>query len=271
MDRMSAGALPAFLAVPGREPAGLFIDAGVGHLRMRACDAAGSEVEDTLLPSNRDLHQLLGEHRVLETFGSGEHAPIFITGKLAPMVRKALGCGKTFLPAGVLWLAARDRMAAEDEAVRSLAMVEISASGYMLIGVDRQGRLKDDLLVVNPRCGAGTGINLDRVLQKLGLKREEVDSVLADYLGEAGRAARERLTTRADRCGVFSSSATISDKNQGIPLAVALATTLKSEVLKTCRKLPAGFDKVVLAGRFFRWQFARDCAEDYLRSLLIFP
>jgi activator of 2-hydroxyglutaryl-CoA dehydratase/predicted nucleotide-binding protein (sugar kinase/HSP70/actin superfamily) len=66
---------------------------------------------------------------------------------------------------------------------------------------------------------------------------------------------------------VFSSSATISDKNQGIPLPVALATTLKSELLKTCSKLPAGFGRVVLCGRFFRWQFVRDCAEDYLKGI----
>ena len=40
----------------------------------------------------------------------------------------------------------------------------------------------------------------------------------------------------------------------------ALAVTLKSEVLKACRKLPPGFAKVYLTGRVFKWQFARDCA-----------
>jgi activator of 2-hydroxyglutaryl-CoA dehydratase/predicted nucleotide-binding protein (sugar kinase/HSP70/actin superfamily) len=58
----------------------------------------------------------------------------------------------------------------------------------------------------------------------------------------------------------------VSDKNQGIPLDVALATTLKSEVLKACRKLPAGFDKVCFSGRIFRWRFARECAEDFVRA-----
>jgi len=123
------------------------------------------------------------------------------------------------------------------------------------------------LLVVNPRCGAGSGINLDRVLRKLGIAREEVDALLAGSLGRAGRKARAEITVRADRCGVFGSSATISDKNQGIPIEVALATTMKSEVLKVCKKLPSGFDKVYLTGRVFRWSFARDCAEDYLRGI----
>lgn len=247
--------------------AALTVDAGVAHVRLRAVDAAGLQQHDMLLPSNQDFSTLFAEQRVKEIFGEGEHAPIFITGKLAPMVRRALGCGKTFMPSALLWLAASDAAAARQAA--SVALVEISASGYTVIGVDRHGRLKDDLLVVNPRCGAGSGINIDRVLQKLGLRREQVDALLVDYLGDAGRALRQQVLTRADRCGVFSSSATISDKNQGIPLPVALATTLKSELLKTCQKLPAGFERVILCGRFFRWQFVRDCAEDYLKSIKV--
>jgi activator of 2-hydroxyglutaryl-CoA dehydratase/predicted nucleotide-binding protein (sugar kinase/HSP70/actin superfamily) len=243
----------------------LYIDAGVGHLRLRVCAADGRELENAVLPSNRDLRALFAERGVAQRFGVDETSRIFITGKLASTVREALGGGHTFLQSGALWLAARDRVTAKG--ADSLAMIEVTASGYTLVGVDRLGKLKDDLLVVNPRCGAGTGVNIDRVLQKLGLGREEVDAILADYLGEAGRDARARITVRADRCGVFGASATISDKNQGIPLAVALATTLKSEVLKVCRKLPVGFDKAVLLGRFFHWRFARDCAEDHLRSI----
>lgn len=235
-------------------------------MRLRTVDAAGRELDDAVFSSNRDFSALLAERRVKEIFGEGESAPVFITGKLGPMVRRALGGGRTFMPAAVLWLAAADTAAAAP-AGKSLAFVEISASGYTVIGVDGNGRLKDDLLVANPRCGAGSGVNVDRVLQKLGLARGEVDNLLADYLGDAGRELRRRVITRADRCGVFSSSATISDKNQGIPLPVALATTLKSELLKTCSKLPAGFERVVLCGRFFRWQFVRDCAEDYLKAI----
>ncbi|SFN10482.1 BadF/BadG/BcrA/BcrD ATPase family protein [Formivibrio citricus] len=243
----------------------LYIDAGVGHLRLRVCAADGTQIENVVLPSNRDLRGVFEEQRVTERFGGGEDCAVFITGKLAPMVRQALGGGKVFLHAAAQWLAARERVAATHAA--SLAMIEISASGYGLVGVDKEGQLKDDLLVANPRCGAGSGVNLDRVLQKLGLNRSQVDEVLADYLGEIGRERREKITTRADRCGVFGSSATISDKNQGIPLAVALATTIKSEVLKVCRKLPEGFEHAIMLGRFFNWQFVRDCAEDHLRAL----
>ena len=72
---------------------------------------------------------------------------------------------------------------------------------------------------------------------------------------------------RADRCGVFASSATISDKNQGIPLETALAVTLKSEVLKVAKKVPAGFGRIYLTGGVFAWQYTRDCAADHFRSI----
>lgn len=243
----------------------LYIDAGVAHLRLRIVDADGRAVEDETLPSNCDLKTLFAERGLSARFGQSEESPVFITGKLAPMVHQAIGGGRTFFHAATMCLAARER--AQTLGSQALAMIEISASGYTLAGVDGNGQLKDDLLILNPRCGAGTGVNLDRVLQKLDLQREEVDALLADFLGEAGRERREKITTRADRCGVFGASATISDKNQGIPLAIALATTLKSETLKVCRKLPESFEHAVLLGRFFNWQYVRDCAEDHLRSI----
>lgn len=248
--------------------AGLFIDAGVGHVRLRAVDGAGGVLSDTLLPSSA-LRQAIAQHvGIAEQLGQGPGAPVYITGKLAGMAREVLGRGMTFLPAATAWLAAQDLLQHEpDPGVKTLAIVELSATGYLVVGVDRTGALKDDLLVVNPRCGAGSGINLDRVLQKLGLARGDVDALLADYLGDEGRERRERVSVRADRCGVFASSATISDKNQGIPLDMALATTLKSEVLKAARKLPPDIDKVVLAGRVFHWRYARDCAADHLRAI----
>lgn len=251
----------------GTDESGLYIDAGVGTLRIwgRGGERPAPEIELSV-PSTRDIREILAEHGIQALFEKGTKAPILVTGKLAPLVREALGQGKTILPSAAAWLAARDLLAAEPESVQSLAWLELSASGYLVVGVDRTGALKDDLLLVNPRCGAGSGINLDRVIQKLGLGREDVDRLLADYAGEEGQKRRQETTIRADRCGVFSSSATISDKNQGIPLGIALATTIKSEVLKACRKLPPGFDKVCLAGRVFHWRFARECAEDFLRS-----
>ncbi|MGA7180984.1 MAG: BadF/BadG/BcrA/BcrD ATPase family protein [Thiobacillaceae bacterium] len=246
----------------------IFIDAGVGFLRLRAYDGSNGLLSDKTVPSSSDLGDLLGTHGIDTFFGAGVQVPVYITGKLAALVKAKLGRGKTIMPAAASWLAARDLIhQADNKWVQSLAIIELSASGYLIVGVDRSGALKNDLLVVNPRCGAGSGVNLDRVLQKLGMARVEVDALLAGYAGEAGRQHRDLVPVRADRCGVFSSSATISDKNQGIPLDVALATTLKSEVLKACRKLPAGFDKVCLAGRVFHWSFARECAEDYLHAI----
>jgi hypothetical protein len=184
------------------------------------------------------------------------------------MVCAKLQAGKTLLPAAASWLAARDRLLTEDDPqVRTLATIELSASGYAVVGVERSGGLRNHLLAVNSRCGAGSGVNLDRVLDKLGLSRDDVDRLLAPWSGNVGHALRMTIPVRADRCGVFSASATISDRNRGIPIDVALATTLKSEVLKARRKLPPGFDRVWLTGRVFRWRFAQDCARDYLSEL----
>jgi len=247
----------------------LFIDAGTRHLRLQACDGHGQVCYDEVFPGNSDPRDLLSARGLA---GAGLVSPdpsqCVITGKLATAVRQRLGGGRQILPTAAFWLLARDLLEqVEDDAVQSLAIVDLSASGYLILGVDRSGNLKDDLLLTNPRCGAGSGINLDRVLQKLDLGHHQVDELLESYLGESGRALREATTVRVDRCGVFGTSATISDKNQGIPLETALATTLKSEVEKTIRKLPRGFDMVYLTGRIFGWRYARDCAEDRLRRL----
>ena len=245
----------------------VFIDAGIKNFRLRVVSSDGIVLSDGVLPSNSDLNRIISQHQVEWNITPGEDARVFITGKLASAVKDSLDYGKVILPAAVFWLAARDLInLPENNAVKSLAMIDLSASGYLLIGIERTGELKDDLLLTNPRCGAGSGINLDRVLQKLAVAHDEVDGLLASYLGDEGLERREKVVVRADRCGVFASSATISDKNQGIPLDVALATTLKSEVHKTCNKLPKGFQKVYLTGRIFRWQYMRDCATDLLKT-----
>ncbi|MBW6495159.1 MAG: hypothetical protein K0B16_11505, partial [Burkholderiaceae bacterium] len=243
---------------------GLYVDAGIACVRIQGRDRTGRIVLDRVVPADGELAAEVATD--LEGLSSaGVEAPLYVRGKLAPMVRSAIGRGAVFQPAAASWLAARQMMGQPaNAALARIALVELSASGYLVLAVDREGALVDDLLTVNPRCGAGSGVNLDRVLQKLGLERDDVDRLLAPFLGAAGAEQRRQVLVRADRCGVFASSATISDKNQGIPLDMALAVTLKSEVLKACRKLPAGFSKVCLTGRVFRWQFARDCAADFL-------
>ncbi len=245
----------------------LFIDAGMKNLRLRVVSPDDAVLSDIVIPSNSDLKLLLAQHHDEWMIPSNVDPQLFITGKLASAIKDTFGYGKVMLPAAVFWLAARDLISLpENTAVESLAMIDLSASGYLLIGIDRTGELKEDLLLTNPRCGAGSGINLDRVLQKLAVAHEAVDDLLGHYLGDKGSEKRDKVLIRTDRCGVFASSATISDKNQGIPLDVALATTMKSEVHKVCKKLPAGFQKVYLTGRIFRWQYMRDCATDLLAA-----
>ena len=240
------------------------VDAGVEHIRIRRFDDAGELYAKHVIASNCDLQTALGD---LFEDESGRRE-FYITGKLAEVVRDALGFGEVVLPAAALWAALQQLVKSEAyREAQGLAAIDLSASGYLLLGVDDKGKLKDDLMIVNPRCGAGSGVNIDRVLQKLAIGREQVDELLAEYVGDEGKAAREKVNIRADRCGVFSSSATISDKNQGIPLPFALAVTLKSEVVKVCRRLPPGFEQVILTGGIFNWAYARDCARDYLYGI----
>ncbi len=246
----------------------IVIDAGIEHLQIRYYGPNNTVLGERFYPSS-DIQQFLDTEDLHGSRGFRDRSvPIYITGKLAEVLRSHLGQAQVIQPAAALWAAARTLFnLPENGGYQSLAVIDLSASGYHLVGIDAEGMLRNDLLVVNPRCGAGTGANIDRVLQKLDLSRDQVDTLLSDYLGKEGEQARGKLTVRADRCGVFSSSATISDKNQGIPLEYALAVTLKSEVMKSCNRLTPGFEKVYLTGGVFRWQFTRDCAADYLRGI----
>nr|VFJ44148.1 MAG: BadF/BadG/BcrA/BcrD ATPase family protein [Candidatus Kentron sp. DK] len=240
----------------------LLIDAGVGGIRLQRRWHGQPVTTQTL--GGDEFREILTGKGAEDLNDAGPWPQTFITGKLAQSVRDSLEYGVVLLPDAVLWAGAEAVIRARE--YQTLAVCELSASGYRAIGVDRAGRLVGDLLVSNPRCGAGSGINLDRVLQKLAVPYSQVDVLLAEFLGEAGKKDRQAVPVRADRCGVFSVSATISDKNQGIPLYTALAVTLKSEVLKSCKQVPAGFDGAILTGGVFCWRYARDCAQDYLTA-----
>jgi len=228
-----------------------YIDAGIENIRLR-------DSKEGIIPSNDKIEILFKKHNIFKRANDCKDE-ILITGKLADVVQNEIG-GNILLPGAVLWARAR-KLAKENN--KSIGIIELSASGYAVICVDKNGELLNDLLVVNPKCGAGCGINLKRILEKLDVKLEKVDGILKDYLGEPGKKKRQDVTVRADRCGVFSSSATISDKNQGIPLDYALATTMKSEVLKACKRI-LKVDKILLTGGVFGWEFMRDCAKDFL-------
>ncbi len=234
----------------------VFIDAGMSSLRVVACDRHRRIVAVWSLPNNDSFDRMIQGIGLATVDRS---VPIYITGKLREGVYRCLRCGEKIEPAAALWASAEHLVKRT-----ALAVLEISASGYMAVGVDAHGQLKADLLVANARCGAGSGINMDRVLQKLALTRSDVDTLLAPYTGPDNQTQRNRLPVRMDRCGVFASSATVSDKNQGIPIDFALAVTLKSEVVKACQKIPVGFPAVWLTGGVFAWPFARDCARDAL-------
>jgi activator of 2-hydroxyglutaryl-CoA dehydratase/predicted nucleotide-binding protein (sugar kinase/HSP70/actin superfamily) len=237
----------------------IFIDAGIRTLRITACGGGRRTLANWFLPSNQDIQHAFAR---IGLTGVDRSIPVYMTGKLRDVVHGCIGHGEKILPAAALWAAVENQ-----SNPRSIAVLEISASGYTALGVDAGGKLKDNLLAANARCGAGSGINIDRVLQKLAISRSDVDSLLGRYLGPEGETARRQIHVRADRCGVFASSATVSDKNQGIPIDFALAVTLKSEVVKACKKITPGFDTVWLTGGVFGWRFARDCARDFIADM----
>ncbi|MBN2427396.1 MAG: hypothetical protein JXK94_03570 [Deltaproteobacteria bacterium] len=234
----------------------VFIDAGTERLRIHCCDSERNLLQSHTLSSHNDLK---AELTALGLISLSLDTDIFLTGKIRDLVRELIGKGRIVLPEAALWSAAESL--AEDHPV---AILEISASGYTAVGVDPAGNLHQDLFTHPPRCGSGCGLNLDRILQKLNVDRARVDTLLANYTGDMGKGRRQEIPVRTDRCGVFASSATISDKNQGLPIDYALAVTVKSEVLKACKTIPKGFKTVWLTGGVFEWAFARDCAEDFL-------
>lgn len=240
----------------------IIIDAGMEHIHI---ELRQNDAEKNILISNNDkIEALFKNHKILELIQDPNNK-LYLTGKLAEIVKETVKRGTIIMPGAALWSAADSLL--QKSGADSLGIIDLSASGYLLVAVDKNGGLKDDLLIANPHCGAGSGINLNRILEKLAIKKTEVDNILKDYLGEAGKTKRQGVSVRADRCGVFSSSATISDKNQGIPLDFALAVTMKSEALKPLKKMLPGVENIYLTGRVFAWQYMRDCATDYLKSI----
>ncbi|GAF92441.1 unnamed protein product, partial [marine sediment metagenome] len=200
----------------------VFIDAGIENIHVRTYDLFPGNNFETLtnniiISNNDDIRTLFRESGVMKLFRNAGNSlrnidqAIYITGKLSGITKKVLKHGESIIPAAVLWSAAKSFFRRkENRQLETIGIIDLSASGYMVISIDKHEELKDDLLIVNPRCGAGTGINLSRILEKLSINKEDADSILIDYLGAEGRVKREQIPVRADRCGVFSSSATIS-------------------------------------------------------------
>lgn len=242
----------------------IIIDAGVEHIHIKIFE--NSTEKTLLIKNNNEIITLFKENNFYEKLNNSDF-DLFITGKLAEIIKKSLNRGEIIMPSAAIWSQA-DYLSKKSNFKANLGIIDLSASGYMIIAIDKNGELINDLLLTNPRCGAGSGINLSRILEKLDIRKNEVDAILKDYLGNQGEKKRRETAIRADRCGVFSSSATISDKNQGIPLDFALAVTMKSEVLKVCKKMPEKvINTVYLTGRVFEWQYMRDCAQDYLSDI----
>lgn len=254
------------------ERAVFLVDAGIENIRIRCIDAGGLILSERSCSHQGKLKAILaaelgpasGRGRA-----GGGRPEIFLTGKLAAEAAAVVDGGTQLMSEAVLRRAAGcllNGAAPPGATADSVAIIDFSASGYCVVTAGRGDFRRLAGVTVNPTCGAGSGVNLRRILEKLAIAPEEADRLLAPYLGEPGARLRGELPVRTERCGVFSVSATVSDKNQGIPVAHALAVTMKSEAAKPCGRVPAGVESVILTGGVFRWQFMRDCASDALAS-----
>ncbi len=248
------------------------IDAGIENVRIRALGADGRVRCQSSCAHHGKLKSVLDAEITGSTGAASDvdaGSDIFLTGKLSTEASAVLGGGTRILSEAALRRAARLLLDGRDPGgaqAESVAIIDFSASGYCVVTAGRKGQKAAEGIARNPSCGAGSGVNLRRVLEKLAITIEEADRLLEAYLGEQGAPLRAALPVRTERCGVFSVSATVSDKNQGIPIDYALAVTMKSEAMKPCGRVPAGIDRVYLTGGVFRWRFMRECVEDALRA-----
>ncbi len=189
----------------------LYIDAGIEHINFSLFEAGNNTqyelLTDTVqIPNNDHIPNLLKLPAVNELLKKNRDgkSTVYITGKLAAVVKQYVSSGEIIMPAAALWSAAKFYIQQQSKTqIESLGIIDLSASGYMIICIDGHGDLKNDSMIVNPRCGAGTGVNLTRVLEKLDINKDSVDHILSDYLGEKGHKNRSQIPVRSDRCGVF--------------------------------------------------------------------
>src|SRR3989344_6967280 len=171
-----------------------FVDVGVEHINIVALAQDGSgelkEINRFLLTNNDSLENLLDTNNLWSELTDSNNLPlVYATGKLSSTFIKKIGSGQEISPAASFWSAALFLINREtDHSINSLGLVDLSASGYLVIAVNKNGELINDALIVNPRCGAGSGTNIARILQKLDIRKDQVDEILKDYLGEENKA-----------------------------------------------------------------------------------
>ena len=165
----------------------------------------------------------------------GEAKPgVFLTGKLSGEASAFLGGGTQLMSEAVLRRAARYLLnggAPEGPCAESIAIIDFSASGYCVVTAGRNGRGNIDGVAVNPTCGAGSGINLRRILEKLAITPKMPTASSLPISGARGPVAHgvagpDRALRRLQRVGYRFR------QEQGIPVEHALAVTMKSEVIE---------------------------------------
>ena len=178
------------------------IDTGVERLHLRVIDAAGRVIRESVRAHRGKLKGLLAEEMALaagcDPCGGAERQ-LWLTGKLSREAAAALGGGTRLLTEAVLLKAGRrlqEARTAAGEGAEREAIIDFSASGYCIVAVGSNDDRAADRVVKNPACGAGSGVNLRRVLEKLAIAPAAVDDLLAPYLGDDGAALRRALPVR---------------------------------------------------------------------------
>lgn len=247
----------------------IIIDAGIQNIKIKIFSKDWKSDKYIILKSEDEISELFTKNKIFEEIKTitWNKIPkkVFITWKLSKTIKKILPNWEEISSVAALWMVWK-KIINENNKFENLWILEISASWYTWITLDRNWEIFKDNIFINPHCWAWSWINISRILQKLWIEKDALDEVLNIYLWDKWFEKRKLVSIRADRCWVFASSATISDKNQWIPLENALAVTVKSEVLKACKKFVKWVDIIVLTWGIFKWKYARDCAEDYFKE-----
>lgn len=247
----------------------LIIDAWIQNIKIKIFSWDKKISKKIFIKSEDEIKKLFEKYEVYaqikEITWTKNPKNVFITWKLSKSIDKIFPQWENVSSISSLWMAWK-KIIDENKKYKNIWILEISASWYSWITLDQTWNLYKDNIFINPHCWAWSWINIARILQKLWINESDLDTVLKDYLWEKWFSKRKSILIRADRCWVFASSATISDKNQWIPLENALAVTLKSEVLKACKKFVDWIDIVYLTWGIFKWEYARNCADDYFKA-----
>jgi predicted CoA-substrate-specific enzyme activase len=158
-------------------------------------------------PSSRPPHQ--GRR------SASERVRLAITGSAGRLVAERLGVRHVHEVSAIVAAAAR-----REGAIRALIDIGGQDAKLVLFARDGSGRLRRTHSSMNERCGAGTGVTIDRCLLRLGLAPEQARKIEYDP---------NRVRPVSSKCGVFAETDLVVMARAGVcaeDLVVSLADAI---------------------------------------------